>query len=241
MSRCKVALIAGIGLLAIALLTPFARLGVLQALVVPAGATATVNNIIASEGLFRSGIAAFLIVIVMDVVVARAGALCPAETGRPYPRPPDGMVAIGLRYGFRIRAGESPRRRAARWRRRTVSAARGATPGADNLIHRFVRRRLGRRCLTTSGSALPWRSSASISWEMDTFCSARHTLPGSSVFSWSSPVVDTWPICLHEASSLTSRSPSACPRSSAKHCSSSGCSEEPSRGVGRIRKALALR
>jgi len=81
MSRCKVALIAGIGLLAIALLTPFARLGVLQALVVPAGATATVNNIIASEGLFRSGIAAFLIVIVMDVVVARAGALCPADSG----------------------------------------------------------------------------------------------------------------------------------------------------------------
>ena len=44
----------------------------LRALVVPADATATVNSIIASEGLFRSGIAAFLIVIVMDVVVAWA-------------------------------------------------------------------------------------------------------------------------------------------------------------------------
>ena len=71
-SQRKVAMIAGIGLLIIALLTPFAQFGVLQALVVPADATATVNNIITSEGLFRSGIAAFLIVIVMDVVVAWA-------------------------------------------------------------------------------------------------------------------------------------------------------------------------
>jgi hypothetical protein len=59
-------------LLVIALLAPFAQFGVLQALVVPADAAATVNNIIASEGLFRSGIAAFLIVIMLDVVVAWA-------------------------------------------------------------------------------------------------------------------------------------------------------------------------
>ena len=69
-SQRKVALIEGLGLLGIALLTPFAQFGVLQALVVPADAAATVNNIIASEGLFRSGIAAFLIVIMLDVVVA---------------------------------------------------------------------------------------------------------------------------------------------------------------------------
>jgi Domain of unknown function (DUF4386) len=69
-SQRKVALIAGISLLVIALLTPFAQFGVLQTLVVPADATATVNNIVASEGLFRSGIAALLIVIAMDVVVA---------------------------------------------------------------------------------------------------------------------------------------------------------------------------
>ena len=71
-SQRKVALIAGLGLLVIALLAPFAHFGVLQALVVPADATATVNNIIASEGLFRAGIAAFLIVIMLDVVVAWA-------------------------------------------------------------------------------------------------------------------------------------------------------------------------
>jgi hypothetical protein len=111
MSQRKVALIAGIGLLVTALLGPFARFDALQALVVPADATATFNNIIASEGPFRSGKAAF--VIVMDVVVACLGALCPAETNRPYPRPPGGMVAIGLRHCVRIRVGESPRRRAA--------------------------------------------------------------------------------------------------------------------------------
>ncbi len=71
-SQRKVALTAAIGLLVIALLTPLARFGVLQSLVVPADATATVDNIIASEGLFRIGIAAFLIVIMLDVVVAWA-------------------------------------------------------------------------------------------------------------------------------------------------------------------------
>lgn len=69
-SRRKVALIAGIGLLVMALLAPFALFGVLQNLVVPTDAAATVENIIASEGLFRIGIAAFLIVIMLDVVVA---------------------------------------------------------------------------------------------------------------------------------------------------------------------------
>jgi len=68
----KVALIAGIGLLFIALLSPFARFGVLQSLVVPADATATVDRITASEGLFRIGIAALLIVVMLDVVVAWA-------------------------------------------------------------------------------------------------------------------------------------------------------------------------
>lgn len=69
-SQRRISLIAGVGLLVVALLSPFALFGVLQALVVPQDATATFNNIIASEGLFRSGIAAFLIVIMLDVVVA---------------------------------------------------------------------------------------------------------------------------------------------------------------------------
>lgn len=71
-SQRKVALIAGLGLLFMALLAPFANFGVLQKLVVPTDAAATINNIIASEGLFRIGIAAFLIVTMLDVVVAWA-------------------------------------------------------------------------------------------------------------------------------------------------------------------------
>jgi hypothetical protein len=71
-SQRKVALTAAIGLLVLALLAPFALFGVLQNLVVPADAAATVENITTSEGFFRAGIAAFLIVIILDVVVAWA-------------------------------------------------------------------------------------------------------------------------------------------------------------------------
>ena len=71
-SRRAVALVAGLGLLLMALLAPFAKFGVLQNLVVPADAAATVENITASEGLFRIGIAAFLIVIMLDIMIAWA-------------------------------------------------------------------------------------------------------------------------------------------------------------------------
>jgi hypothetical protein len=71
-SQRKVALVAGLGLLLMALLAPFAKFGVLQNLVVPADAAATVENITASEGLFRAGIAAFLIVIMLDIMIAWA-------------------------------------------------------------------------------------------------------------------------------------------------------------------------
>ncbi len=47
-SRRKVALIAGIGLLVMAVLAPLAKFGVLQNLVVPTDAAATVQNIAAS-------------------------------------------------------------------------------------------------------------------------------------------------------------------------------------------------
>ena len=66
------ALVAGLGLLIMALLAPFAVFGVLDTLVVTDDPVATFNNISTSEGLFRSGIAAFLIVIMLDVVVAWA-------------------------------------------------------------------------------------------------------------------------------------------------------------------------
>ncbi|MGH8870798.1 MAG: DUF4386 domain-containing protein [Acidimicrobiia bacterium] len=68
----KMALIAGLSLLVIALLAPFVVFGVLGALVVPGNSPATFDNIVASEGLFRAGIAAFLVVIMLDVVVAWA-------------------------------------------------------------------------------------------------------------------------------------------------------------------------
>jgi hypothetical protein len=71
-SQRKVALIAGIGLLVMAVLAPLARFGVLENLVVPADAAATVNNIIASEGLFRVAIAALLVVTFLDILVAWA-------------------------------------------------------------------------------------------------------------------------------------------------------------------------
>ena len=69
-SRRAVALIAGIGLLIMAVLAPLANFGVLQNLVVPANAAATVENITASEGLFRVAIAALLIVTFLDILVA---------------------------------------------------------------------------------------------------------------------------------------------------------------------------
>jgi hypothetical protein len=68
----RIALVAGLGLLVMALLAPFAVFGVLDPLVVSGDATATFDNLVASEGLFRGGIAAFLVVIMLDVVVAWA-------------------------------------------------------------------------------------------------------------------------------------------------------------------------
>ena len=71
-SQRKVAWVAGLSLLLMGGLGPFALLGVLQNLLVPADASATVDNIVSSPGLFRSRVAALLIVIMLDVVVAWA-------------------------------------------------------------------------------------------------------------------------------------------------------------------------
>jgi hypothetical protein len=66
----KVALATAVSLLLMAILAPFAQFGVLKTLIVPADAAATTNNIAASSGLFQAAIAAFLIVAILDVVVA---------------------------------------------------------------------------------------------------------------------------------------------------------------------------
>ena len=71
-SQRKMAWVAGLSLVLMGVLGPFALIGVLQNLLVPANASATVDNIVGSSGLFRSGVAALLIVIMLDVVVAWA-------------------------------------------------------------------------------------------------------------------------------------------------------------------------
>jgi Domain of unknown function (DUF4386) len=72
MSPRQVALIAGFAYLAISVLALFANFLVRERLVDPDDAAATVSNIVTSEVLFRGGIAAFLIVFILDVVVAWA-------------------------------------------------------------------------------------------------------------------------------------------------------------------------
>jgi Domain of unknown function (DUF4386) len=69
-SKGRFALVAAFGLLFMALLAPFAQFGVLEALIVPADAVATTTNLLASAGLFRAAIAAFLIIAILDIVVA---------------------------------------------------------------------------------------------------------------------------------------------------------------------------
>jgi len=71
-SQRRIYLTAAIGLLLMAVLAPFAQFGVLQTLVVPDSPAATYNNIAAQTGLFQAAIAAFLIVAILDVVVAWA-------------------------------------------------------------------------------------------------------------------------------------------------------------------------
>jgi hypothetical protein len=66
------AIVAGLGLLLMAILAPVANFGILQKLVVLGDAITSANNIMASAGLFRLGICLFLIVAILDVVVAWA-------------------------------------------------------------------------------------------------------------------------------------------------------------------------
>jgi hypothetical protein len=72
LSERQAALTAGVTYLVIALLGFFASFFVLQRLVEPGDAAATVANITGSEGLFRGGIAGFVLLAVADTVVAWA-------------------------------------------------------------------------------------------------------------------------------------------------------------------------
>lgn len=71
-SQRKVARMAGLLYLTIIFAGIFAEFFVRQSLIVPGNASATAGNILASESLFRMGIAADLIMIICDVALALA-------------------------------------------------------------------------------------------------------------------------------------------------------------------------
>ena len=66
------AIVAGGGLLAMAILAGYANFSVIQSLIIPGDAKTTAENIIASAGIFRVSIFLFLVVAILDVVVAWA-------------------------------------------------------------------------------------------------------------------------------------------------------------------------
>jgi uncharacterized protein DUF4386 len=68
----KAALIAGLGLLIMAIAAPFAELYVFPQLVIPKNAVETVQNILANKTLFTSAIVGYLIAFLCDVLVAWA-------------------------------------------------------------------------------------------------------------------------------------------------------------------------
>ena len=68
----KAALTAGLALLALVIVAPFAELYVYPKLVVPENATATAANISAHKGLFVAGIFAYLLSFLLDMVEAWA-------------------------------------------------------------------------------------------------------------------------------------------------------------------------
>lgn len=66
------ALVAGLGLLAMAVVAVFANFVVLEALVTPGDAATTAAEVMASEAMFRLGIVGWLTIAVLDLVVAWA-------------------------------------------------------------------------------------------------------------------------------------------------------------------------
>lgn len=74
------AIVAGLGLLGMAILAGYANFSILQNLVIAGDAKATAENIVAAAGIFRLGALLLLIVAILDVVVAWAlyGLLLPA-------------------------------------------------------------------------------------------------------------------------------------------------------------------
>jgi len=67
-----VAIVAGLGLLLMSILAPIVQFNIFQNLVASGNGKTTVDNILASIGTFRIGIVSFLIVAILDIVVAWA-------------------------------------------------------------------------------------------------------------------------------------------------------------------------
>jgi hypothetical protein len=66
------ALVAGVGLLVLAVLSAWANFGVVEALVTETDPATTARDILASESIFRIGTVALLLVAILDIVVAWA-------------------------------------------------------------------------------------------------------------------------------------------------------------------------
>jgi len=64
--------LAGSGLLIMAILAIFSNFFVIESLIILGDGEKTANNIITNELLFRSGIVSFIIVLILDVLVAWA-------------------------------------------------------------------------------------------------------------------------------------------------------------------------
>ena len=71
-TRRQAARLAGVGYVLIFFLAIFANFVVVEGLIETGDATATAENITDSDGLFRAGIVAFLVVFLLDVVIAWA-------------------------------------------------------------------------------------------------------------------------------------------------------------------------
>ena len=72
LSMRTAAIVAGLGLLFMAILAPIAQFNIFQSLIVAGDAKTTAVNIMASAGLFRAAIGCFFGVAILDVVVAWA-------------------------------------------------------------------------------------------------------------------------------------------------------------------------
>ena len=68
----QASLVAGVGLLLMSVLAVLGQFMAIERLVTPGDAAATATDIIASEGIFRLGVASWLLIVVLDVVVAWA-------------------------------------------------------------------------------------------------------------------------------------------------------------------------